>query len=476
MCAETTDYCLVNKVYSAIIQNWLVPIYDLVRMTSRFKCGRILDKTQYLPREEINRLQMKSLHALITHAYRTVPYYHRVFKETGLRPEDIRTVKDLKKLPVLNKVVIRENFKDLISKDFPKNQLVPYRTGGTGSPLKFYITRDQMSWQVAAEYRAYSWAGYRLGDRCLMFWGSPIDLGTHRRQYVHIAKKVAHLLERTVLVDPWVLSDRVLSMFAHMFKEFDPKIVRGYAGPLYIVARYLLENDIGDVRPKAVITSAETLFDPMRKTVERAFGCPVFDYYGSREVGAIAAECEEHCGYHITAENVLLEFVSEGEHVSCGENGAILVTGLRNYGMPLIRYDIGDIGKHSNEICSCGRGLPLMESIEGRASQFLGVRDKHSGRIVPLDASVIMDYIMIHLKSPLESFKIIQESLDYVVIKIVRGKYYLKEDTDFLLEQLHNYLGTDVNIDVQFVDALPPLPSGKRSPFISKINAFEHGT
>jgi len=295
-----------------------------------------LEKTQYLPREEINRLQIKNLRALIKHAYRTVPYYHRAFKETGLRPEDIKTIKDLKKLPVLNKVVIRQNFRDLISRDFPKSQLLSYQTGGTGSPLKFFNTRDQRSWEIAAEYRAYSWAGYRLGDRCFMFWGSPIDLGTHTRRYVQIAKNVARLLERIVMVDPWVVSNRVLSRFAQMLKEFDPKIVRGYAGPVYIVARYLLENNIDDVRPKAVITGAETLFDPMRKTIERAFGCPVFDYYGTREVGAIAAECREHCGYHITAENVVLEFIREGEHVSCGENGAILITGLRNYGMPLI--------------------------------------------------------------------------------------------------------------------------------------------
>jgi len=113
-----------------------------------------------------------------------------------------------------------------------------------------------------------------------------------------------------------------------------------------------------------------------------------------------------------------------------------------------------------------------MKSIKGRESQFLTVRDEKSGRIVPLDASVMMDYFMIRLKSPPENYRIIQESLDHVVIKIVKGRYYSKQDTEFLIKQLRNKLGIKVEIEVKFVDALPPLPSGKRSPLISKIKAF----
>lgn len=448
-----------------------MPIYDLVRGTSRYKYGKILEKTQRLNQDEINRLQLKNLHALLTHAYRTVPYYHTVFKQRGLRPGDIKTVQDLNKLPVLNKADVRKNFTDLISKDFPTKQLIPYETGGTGSTLKFYITREKISWEVAAEYRAYGWAGYRLGDRCFMFWGSPKDLSRHMFGYAHIAKRVAGLLERIVVVDPWVLSDENLSIFANMLKDFDPDVVRGYTGPVYIVAKYLLQNKIEDVRPKAVITSAETLFDPMRKTIESAFGCPVFDFYGSREVGAIAAECEEHCGYHITAENVVVEFLRENEHVSAGENGEIIVTGMRNYGMPMIRYNTGDVGKPSAEVCSCGRGLPLMRSVEGRTAQFLAVRDENSGKIIPIEAAVI-EYVLFHLNLPLESFRIIQESLTHVVIKIVRDKGYSQEKTDFVVEHLRKYLGTSLEIEIEFVDTLSPLPSGKRSPFISKVKAF----
>jgi len=460
----------VSEVYSTIVQNLLVPIYDLIRKTSRYKCGRILEKTQYLSREEIDFLQSKNLQALMTHAYATVPYYHRIFKERGLTPDDIKTVQDLKKLPVLTKDVIRKNFVDLVSKDFSRNQLIPYSTGGTGSPLEFFITTDKISWEVAAEYRAYRWAGCQLGDRCFMFWGAHRDLGSSSLSFSYYAKKTATLLQRTVVVDPFVLSDEVLSKFASMLRKFNPEVIKGYAMPIYMAAKYLMEKGIDDVRPRTVITSAETLFDSMRKTIERAFSCPVFDYYGSREVSPIAAECEEHL-YHIAAENVVVEFVRDGENVSPGEDGMILLTSLRNYGMPFIRYEIGDVGEPSNEVCSCGRGLPLIKSIGGLASQLLSARDKSTGRIVPVSGHI--DYFMTHLKSPPASFRIIQESLDHVIIKIVKGRSCSNQDTDLLVRELRNFLGSDVKIEVQFIDTLPPLPSGKRSPVISKINAFE---
>jgi len=299
-----------------------------------------------------------------------------------------------------------------------------------------------------------------------MFWGSHKDLHTN------ILKKATSLLQRTLAVDPFVLSDEVLTNFAVMLRKFNPEVIRGYAAPVYMMAKYLLEEGITDLQPKAVITGAETLFDHMRKTIEKAFGCPVFDYYGTREVGAIASECKEHCGYHITAENVVVEFVRDGEAVKSGQDGLILLTTLRNYGMPLIRYAIDDVGEPSDVVCTCGRGLPLMKSIKGRESQFLAVRDEKSGRIIPLDASVMMEYFMILLKSPPENYRIIQESLDHIIIRIVKSKYYSKQDTRALIKQLRNNLGTKVEIEVQFADTLPPLPSGKRSPFISKIKAF----
>jgi phenylacetate-CoA ligase len=445
----------------------VLPVYDIVRGTGRFKCGRVLEKTQWLPRGEVERVQFKNLRALLIHAYETVPYYRRVFRERGLLPSDIRSLNDLVKLPVLTKKDVRENFNEMISRGFPKSRLIPYTSGGSGDQVKFYITKDQVSWEVAAEFRGYGWAGYRYGDRCFLFWGSPIDLSKSQG----IVKRFTRALERITIADTYVMSDKVSESSAHLLLKHKPEIVRGYASSVYMMAKYLLEKGINCVRPRAVITAAETLFDFRRKTIEEAFGCPVFDYYGSREIGAIAAECEEHFGYHISAENVVTEFVEDDEHVAAGERGVVLLTGLRNLGMPLIRYRIGDVGRPSEDVCNCGRGLPLMSSIEGRLSDFLAVYDKNLGRVVPVGPLYpVIASVLIHM--PFESCRVTQESLDKIVVRAVKGKGYSDEYEDRLVDLIRSFIGDSVAIEVKLVDSIPPLASGKRSLFTSKIDAF----
>jgi phenylacetate-CoA ligase len=170
---------------------------------------------------------------------------------------------------------------------------------------------------------------------------------------------------------------------------------------------------------------------------------------------------------------VVLEFVREGEHVSAEESGEILITNLRNFGMPFIRYAIGDVGKPSDEVCPCGRGLPIMKSIEGRVSQFMAVYDEKLGRVIPVSTAApgLFGGVLMHL--PIEQFRIIQESLNKVVIKAVKRKRYSEEHTKFLINHIRKYLGDNIIIEIKFVDYLPPLPSGKRSIFTSKINPFK---
>jgi len=460
----------MSKVYSLFAQNFILPIYDFVRGTSRFKFGHVLERTQWLPPKQIERLQQKNLRVILKHAYETVPYYRRVFKERGLSPDDVKCVADLVKLPVLTKANVRMHYRDLVSHVFPKSDLVPYMSGGTGDQIRFFVTKEQLSWEIGAEFRAYGWAGYCFGDKCVVFWGSPIDLA----KYQSIVKRFTSLLERVIVLNSYVLSNEILEKYTCLMKKFRPEIVRGYASSVYLVAKYMLENGVNGLRPRTVITSAESLLDFQRKTIENAFGCRVFDYYGSREIGAIAAECEEHCGYHISAENVVLEFVKDGEYVAAGENGEILVTSLRNFGMPFLRYAIGDVGRPSNDVCACGRGLPLMVSIEGRVSQFMAVYDKKLGRIIPVSTAAPGLFSGALMYVPLDQYRIIQESLDKVVIKAVKGQGYSQKHTEFLVNHIRKFLGDNVTVEMEFVDYLPPLPSGKRSVFISKINPFEH--
>lgn len=457
----------MSRLYPYFANYFVLPFYDLMRGTSRFRYGQVLEKTQWLSKKELEVLQTKQLRGLLKYAYVNVPYYRRVFKERSLKPSDIKNFDDLKKFPVLTKADIRKNSEHMVSRSYPKSQLIRYRSGGSGNPIRFYITKEKLSWEVAAEYRAYNWANYRLGDRCFMFWGSPID----RSKSQTVIGNLTKFLERISIADTYLMSESKMRKFVYSLEKFNPEIIKGYTTSLVMIAKYFLENKIDYIHPKSVITAAETLFDSDRKIIEEAFACPVFDYYGSREVGAIAAECEEHNGYHIAAENVLCEFVNEGEYVSPGEKGTIVVTNLRNFGMPFIRYKIGDVGIPSEEKCSCGRGLPLLSSVEGRLSDFLAVYDRENDCNVPV-GPVYPFFEIAAMHSPIESYQVIQERVDEILIKIVKGEGYSQKDSDLLIEKVKQLLGDTVEVKIDFVDEIPPLASGKRSRIISKVTSF----
>jgi len=237
------------------------------------------------------------------------------------------------------------------------------------------------------------------------------------------------------------------------------------------MAKYLVDNNITDVRPKSVITTAETLFDHMRETIEKAFDCPIYDYYGSREMGSFAAQCEEHGGYHISAENVVLEFTRDGENVANGEKGEVIASSLRNYGMPFLRYQLGDVGVPSDELCVCGRGLPMMSSIEGRCVEYLARYDEELDKVVPVGPLFPLVNRAMYA-SPVKDIRLVQEDLETLTFLIVKDEGYNDENTQFIEKRVRRELGDKLIINFEFVDEIPPLGSGKRVNFISKINPF----
>jgi len=415
-------------------------------------------KSQWFRREKILDIQRRRLRALIKHAYENVPYYHRVFKDRGLHPSDIKSVEDLNKLPMLTKEDIRSNFDDMVATNFPRAEMMPYATGGsTGEPLQFYVTKDYVNSKSAAELRAYSWCGYKLGDKHAVLWGSSFDL----KKSEELRNRTVNFFDRRIMLNCFRMSEESMRTYIHRLEKFKPKIVRGYASALYLFAKFMLHEGVDNIKPKAVITSAETLFDHERKTIQEVFGCEVYDFYGAREATAISAECSEHSGYHISAENYVLECMKEGERAALGKTGGILITNLRNYAMPFIRYEIGDLGSLSDNFCSCGRGLPLMSSIEGRITDIIVTQD---GNFI---STPVLTLIFKNL--PIKQYQIIQEKLEKIRVKIVKAKGYSEKDTNYVVRGMHKFIGGNIQIRVEFVESIPLKASGKRRPVISKI-------
>ena len=441
---------LIRKAY---------PLYMGARYRDSYwwKYYQELKESQWWSADRIAILQLDRLKALLRYAYLNVPYYTKKFREMGLEPDDIKTTDDLTKLPILTKKDVRENLPDLVARNFPQTKLIPYSTGGsTGEPLQFYITEETSNRGAGAAWRAYYWYGYEWGDKVAYLWGSQRDLSIQ----ANLSNKISHLIFRTVYLDAFDMSEKRMEEFAQKLAKFKPKVIIAYASAAHLFAKYLKYRQIYTIKPRAVITQAEKLLQEQRQLIEEVFNCEVFDFYGSREVSTMSAECPQHKGYHVSAENVVLEFIKDNKPVPPGETGKILVTDLHNYAMPFIRYENGDLGVPSGEKCSCGRGLPLMHSIEGRLADILVFGDK-------MTTTLMIPHLFKDL--PIKQYQLVQEIEGELTIKIVKTDKYTGEHTEQILKLMQTYVGSNIKLNLRFVSQIPPTKSGKYRFIISKV-------
>lgn len=381
-----------------------------------------------------------------------------MFKELDIYPSDIKSVSDLQKLPLLTKDDIRNNLGDLTAKNYSKRELIPSATGGsTGEPMRFFIDKEWGAWNMAAAYREWSWAGYNQGDKIAYLWGAPQDLSNQDK----IIASFYNRTSRRKMLNAFDMNEKTLAEYARILNNFNPKFINAYASAAYFLARYLEHRGIDTIRPKAILTSCEMLFDYQRETIERVFDCEVFDYYSGRDTTLHAAECAEHSGYHLSIENAVIEFIKEGEHVAPGEMGKIVITDLANYAMPFLRYEIGDLGIPSDEVCSCGRGLPLMKKVLGRVTDIITTKD---GKHVHGE---FFTHLFYNTKG-VKQFQFAQKTKEYAVLKIVKAKNYSQSEIDTIIQEIHMHCG-DIEVDVEFVESIPLTISGKHRFTISEV-------
>lgn len=416
-----------------------------------------LKKTQWYPRHEVEKMQMKRLRLLLEHAYANVPYYHRVFKEKSLRPTDIKSLKDLVKLPVLEKETIRRNFSAFLARNYMEYAPRLNRTSGsTGEPFKFYIDRKTATVGLATLWMGWSCGGYRFGDKMVILSG--LALVAEQPSFLMDVMNRAILRRMKILalnIGPSFLRECVGRILG-----FAPKFIRGYPSTLYFFAEFVKEEGLRGIYPKAVFTTGEMLFPRQRKLIEDVMQCEVFDGYGLFDGGIGAFECEEHNGLHISMERGVVEFVDdEGNHVSEGETGRIVGTDLYNYAMPFIRYDSGDLGVFSNERCPCGRGLVLLKNIVGRTTDVLRFKN---GAVISGLFHFLKDF-------DIRQYQVVQTGDDSMVVKIVKGKTYSENDTKQIYRVLKDAVGDEVEVKFEFVDRIPPTKSGKWKIVISMV-------
>lgn len=447
-------------MYSNLARNVIIPLYDFATGNPTRKYMSELEKSQWFSTHELREAQNRRLRALIEHSYRTVPYYRRIFRERKLRPDDVKDREDLHKLPILERSDVQNNLKELISTDYPRRDMRRGNTGGsTGEPLKFFTTKENRAWSNASRYLAWRWAGFEVGDKYACIFGSPIDLP----RYTSMKGKLEGLVKRRISLNSYCCSETDMEKFAHKIVKSKPEVIYGNAVPVAVMARFIEERGIKGIQAKSVIIDSNQLFKREVETIERVFHCRVWWNYHNRENGTFASECSEHNGYHLFVQNFIFEFLREGSIVGPGETGNIVVTDLHNCAMPFIRYEVGDVGTYSEEVCVCGRSLPLMPELQGRRCDILVTE---TGRLV---SGLFYQFERFFDIANIRQFQIIQESRERILIKIVVAEGYSDRDMERIRNMVHFIMGQGMQVDIKIVESIASSKSGKRRSVIRKF-------
>jgi len=448
-------------IMATIVKNILNPIAETKNGSSVHKYLRENEETQRLSRQDLLALQWTRLKGLLDHAYGSSPFFRERFKKAGLAPSGIKTPEDFLRLPVLTKEDIQTHSAEILSAGLSVSGLIEDYTGGsTGKPLKFYYDAQRSQRRAASRIRHNRWCGWDVGQKMAVLWGASSDIAANSaRQRLR-----NRFLGRTVSLDSFNMTVEKMEEYRKTLEEFKPAAILAYANSVYLFAGFL-KNRVHSISPKGIICSAETLTDEKRELIESVFKCKAFDRYGSREVGLLASECEKHSGLHVNAENVYIEVVKDdGSLAREGELGRVIVTDLYNYAMPFIRYEIGDMAAAGGDrTCACGRGLPLIGSIEGRVSDF----------IVAPNGKIIHGEYFTHLfygEKGVHQFQLVQEDLRNIRLNIVPSKEYSEPRLMGIKKQIEDYIGRDVNVVVEKVREIPKTVSGKYRFTISKVS------
>ena len=436
------------SLYSTLLERVVLPVYYTARGRDYPRRRAFLEQSQWWTPDRLREFQWQETRALLEHAFATVPYYRDKYTAAGIAPGDIRSLEDFSRLPSLTREEVNVHGDRLRSSAYT-GKLLPHATGGSsGVPTRFYITIESYDWRYAATQRAYSWTGCTLGERSLYLWGAPVGKVPRLKALKLSAYRAS---QRQLVFSTFSQTEELWTRIHRAALDFRPVLLVGYVSSIEQFARFLLERKLSLPGIKAVVAAAEPVFAPFRELVQRALGCPVFNTYGSREFMSIGGECDQHSGVHLNAENILVETRLPG--ATAGSE--LLITDLHNYGMPFLRYEIGDVGILDPTPCACGRGLPRLGAIEGRVLDVLRTSD---GRVVPGEL-----FPHLHKDIPeIKEFQVEQLSPAHIVISTVLSAEMSERSRSLIASEVGKVMGAATRVELKQVDAIPRRPSGKR--------------
>lgn len=416
-----------------------------------------LNESQWWSLQDQKEYQNEKLRIIVRHAYETIPYYREVMSQRKLCPSDIKTTDDLPKLPILTKDILRKRHTDLISSEYPNSKRVYGKTGGTtGKSLVLISDAGTQPRQWAVWWRHRMRFGLELNDEFIVFAGrSVIPLSNLNPPFWRRNWPL-----RQTYVSIHHMTEKNMAALADYLIQRQVKYYSGYPSGVYLVAKYLLDNNIRLPHPPEIVTlGAETLLPHQQQTIAEAFNCDVTDQYGASEQCGNISDCEHH-HYHADMEFGAIEFLPlSGVPANVRR---IVCSGFWNFAMPLIRYDIGDIATlpETETECPCGRKSPIVERIDGRIESYIITSDgRQLGRL---------DFLFKDTPA-IEEAQLVQERISEVAIRLVCNAQYSTQHEKKLLADCRRYLGDSIQIHFEYLEEIPRSANGKFRQIISTV-------
>ncbi len=443
------------------------PVLPTSRATSIWVLANALLENEWRDRSEIEARQLGQLRSLLQLAARHSPFYASRIRACGLDPGAVRRIEELRRMPLLTRADLQDNFEQIRCRELPPSTRVRGElatSGSTGSPVHLLGTNITSLMWAALNVRDHVWAGINPH-------GSLVSI-----RHCSEEARQAHT-EEGLRVDDWAgsfggsfrtgpahlmdIGQDVEAQLALLIRT-DPDYLLSYPSNLETLGRMLVEGEVNLPRLKLVMAVGEVLPQHMRHSIEAAFGTRVWDLYSSVEAGYIASQCPGGNGYHVHEENVLLEILDEdNEPCEPGEPGKVVVTALMNYAFPIIRSDLADYAVAMSEPCRCGRGLMGLKEIVGRQRGQLRLPD---GR-VKYNA-----YLSVVLRDvgQVRQFQVIQHSRDRVEVFIVPMEGFGDKQKRKITEEFHTFFGSPIRVSFTLVPRIERTPGGKYLDFICK--------
>jgi len=450
---------MVLPLSPSLVRNVIHPVYRGIKGDRLLNTLAELDKNQWLSHEEIEDIQWQKMTSFLKTVSLHVPYYIDLFNNLGIKAEDIQSPVDFLRLPLLDKYIIRQEDKRMITTD-PMVKGYRSSTGGsTGEPLYFSIDNTAGPTRRANTQRSYRMAGIDIGDKQAFVWGFPFDIPLKQR----VASAVRNYFSNITYLSSFNMSEKAMHDYAIKLKRNKPDLLIGYPSAVSLFAEYVRDNKIDGIRPRAIISSGEKMYPVQREILESVFDSKVFDRYGSNEFANVAHECDQHKGLHIFSDLMYVEILHDnGRPAGPGELGEIVITDFLNHYMPFIRYRTGDMAVATDRKCGCGRGLPLIERIEGRTFD----------NVMTPDGRSIGGYFWTYLSRivpGIKQFQVEQKQRSGVTFRFVPGADWKDEYLLRIEKEITDNMGESIRLDFDRVSEIPLSPAGKFRFIISKV-------